>query len=810
LSKKRAKKPAAKKDAAKSKLKLPDLSAYDQGGSPSLGQSRVSAIADQIGRTWGKSTAMPLDVAPVARVKTLPFGILMLDWLTWGGLRLGAINRLWGPKSVLKSTLCLRALRSAQNYCRHCVVGDTMVQGRVLGVQRMWYVGEVVKVTTEGGRSLVLTPNHRVVAEHAFVRAGDLKEGQYLLGYSGQQDSAALGLRVDEHHEHHEPARIEDVFRSLAEQFGTTTHRVSADDLHGDAAFGDGEVEVVAADSVLSLGEYSEKFEGVREPVLVVDGIRRAASDLSEVMRARGLGDLPIGPLAAPHGFPRLTALPIDDLGVVVAAAGTRPLELGRFGAASYRDAPFLEPETYDLFRHAEFAGELVHWGSGDVAPDKIVNVERHPFSGHVYDLHTKSGWMVAEDLVISNCKTPLVWHPECTCRDSARQKRSGMDFDDEPCPVQVRRGAGEDIRCVDCRCPSPRFWLLNEDDYAWLPPSSALRISEGALPEGNVLRKADHPTLGRTTLPALVCDPPPHLVGKQGVKPKDVVFAPARRCEPMRCLYLDSEGTIDEKWARENGVDTSNVLLVGSGWAEKSLSTIEEAVVAQEFDLIVIDSISMLNTQSNQEKALDEAPVVASHANVMGRFITRHIAQCFEEGLTARYRPTVLLTSQVTTKNIGWGKHPYLGPTGGNKLEHSCCLDLRLMAKGYTYDASNTYAIHGDFEFEVSKHKYGGSPGASGIIRYWLRPDDNHDVGDSDDLDVVMRYARGLGDGFILEGGGKQRLTLYSDFLEGGEMAFAKVGDCAAFLRAHSSIYDDLRNRVLQSLWDQGAALKV
>jgi len=522
---KRASKPKPKKQD----LKMPDLSAYDQGGSPSLGQTRVSAIAESIGRTWGRTAAMPLDVAPVARVRTLPFGILMLDWLTKGGLRVGGINRLWGPKSVLKSTLCLRALSSAQNHCRHC--------------------------------------------------------------------------------------------------------------------------------------------------------------------------------------------------------------------------------------------------------------------------------------------KTPLVRHPDCTCQTRAQQERLGLDFGDAPCPVKVRQAEGEDVRCVDCRCPKPRFWLMNEDDYPWLPAKAALEISNGQLPDGHELRTVEHPTLGKVALPAIDCDPPEHVVkaaGKAKPKPRQVVFAPANRCEPWRCLYLDSEGTIDERWARENGVDTSNVLLVGSGWAEKSLSTIEEAVVAQEFDLIIIDSISMLNPQSNQEKALDESPVVAAHANVMGRFITRHIAQCFEEGLTARYRPTVLLTSQVTTKNIGWGKHPFLGPTGGNKVEHACSLDLRLMARGYTFDATNTVSLHGDFEFEISKHKYGGSCGVSGTIRYWLVRDADHAVGDSDDLDVVMRYARELGEGFLKDGSGKARLTLYSDFIDGGEKVFPRVGDCTAFLRAHTPIYDDLRARVLQVLWARGAALKV
>jgi len=92
----------------------------DQAGSPEAGRARLSELEATLGRKFGRTNGMILANSPSARVKRLPFGILTLDAKSGGGAVIGRVNRLWGPKSTLKSTLCLRLLRSAQNHCRHC------------------------------------------------------------------------------------------------------------------------------------------------------------------------------------------------------------------------------------------------------------------------------------------------------------------------------------------------------------------------------------------------------------------------------------------------------------------------------------------------------------------------------------------------------------------------------------------------------------------------------------------------------------------------------------------------------------------
>jgi|CXWL01.1.fsa_nt_gi RecA/RadA recombinase len=492
----------------------PVRSTFDLAGNVEQGRRRLMELSDSLGRRWGARTAMPLHVAPVAKIRRLPFGILMLDWRSGGGLAIGRWNRLWGKKSTLKSTLCLRALRSAQNHCRHC------------------------------------------------------------------------------------------------------------------------------------------KCAIVTDPV-----------------------------------------------------SGAR-----------------------------------------------------------------------------------------------------------------------------DCSCPNPRWWLKDEADYSWLPAEAALMLAHGSLPEG-----AKTVTIkGEGKFKALTCPPPAHILaaraeaeakevqkdkrkkaGKKKHEPRDILFVEMFRCEPMRCLWLDSEQSIDEKWAQANGVDTSLVLLIGAEWAQQSLGSIEDAVLTREFDFVVIDSTSVLETKENIEKAATERPTVAARASVTGQFVRRLLSASFE-GLTARYRPTILCTSQVSTHGIGYGQHAYLAPTDGNALEHALSLDVRMSEEGYAYNTANTKAIHGQFGFEITKNKVGGSPGATGSIRFWLHPEADHPVGDSDDLATVMSYARALGykpdpaDGYIAEGSGKALLTLYSKYITGQKTEFSRVGDCEDYLRKNVTVYGDLRDRVLARLRRDEANLEV
>jgi RecA/RadA recombinase len=466
-------------DAPTSNIIAP-RSETDLAGSPEAGRERVMQLSDALGRQFGVSTALPLSVAPNAKIRRLPFGILMLDWKTRGGMVMHRLNRLWGPKSTLKSTLCLRAVRSAQRTCRHC--------------------------------------------------------------------------------------------------------------------------------------------------------------------------------------------------------------------------------------------------------------------------------------------KYPLVKSPQ----------------------------TGE----LDCRCPKPRYWLKDAEDYSWLPYQAAIAIAGGQLPAGAATRRGEA---------YIKCEPPAHV--KVSSKAREIPLIETIRCEPMRCAYLDNEHTIDEAWCILNGVDPSLVLLIGGKWGEQSIESTELAMESREFDLIVIDSTSVLEPKTELEKSMSDRAKVAAKAMMCARWARRMIALAAAEGLTARYTPTVLCTSQATTKGIGGPTPAYLGSTDGNAWEHACSLDIKMTEAGYTFDPTKTKAIYGKFGFKVTKNKAGGSPGVVGQIKFWLVANPEHAVGDSDDLATVMDYARKMGKGYIDEDG-DAALELYTPYVSEGKVPFTRVGDCEEYLRLNPTVYDDLRERVLTTLIRQDQEL--
>jgi hypothetical protein len=53
---------------------------------------------------------------------------------------------------------------------------------------------------------------------------------------------------------------------------------------------------------------------------------------------------------------------------------------------------------------HAQIGKNLHQLLAGQVALDRIVEVGRVDFSGHVYNLNTTEGWFTANTLVVSNC----------------------------------------------------------------------------------------------------------------------------------------------------------------------------------------------------------------------------------------------------------------------------------------------------------------------------------------------------------------------------------------------------------------------
>lgn len=356
----------------------------------------------------------------------------------------GLVFRADGPLAALKTPLGF-----------NCFPGDVEVQGTFNAGTRALYDGEIVEITTQHGRRLTVTPNHPVATVHGFVSAGSVREGDQLLGYEGpvQLDQRTAGTAVRPNatavHEHNAPTTIKEVFGALAHAGGRCAHRRNPDDFHGDALFFESDIDVVGAEWKLT----NRNETGASEDA---GNLRLSSSHLAVESQERreGDGSLLRGRLgAASRGTPRSAALAPNSGGVTLEL---RPLRQFRFGPAAnlhasryeyaadgaagdpkfVRDlllggAPAVRRDDCGIIKRkslttsltaatlqvdedgvrgdADVTGDVGGGLAGFVSPDYVVGVRNLPYRGHVYDLQSPYGWIVANGIVTSNCRCGIV-----------------------------------------------------------------------------------------------------------------------------------------------------------------------------------------------------------------------------------------------------------------------------------------------------------------------------------------------------------------------------------------------------------------
>ena len=275
----------------------------------------------------------------------------------------------------------------------NCYLPGTLVQGSFVAGSKAAYAGPAREIETARGERLRVTVNHPVLTSRGWIAAGDLREGDDLLGYCG--DVASPVLR--DVHDQHAPRAIEDIFDALAADGGVRPLVVRALDFHGDAEFFMREVDVPRADRVLRL----ESIEQREEFALVASDAVDAPSE-GRSARAKRLDRV----LRSTSSAPRLRALSEDGAAVALLA---RPLDVLRCGSAAWLNAALEKSEIERAARRVDRSGNGLGGLAGQVALDRIVKVRDFEFSGHVYDLQSLTGWMVADRTVSSNCRCDVI-----------------------------------------------------------------------------------------------------------------------------------------------------------------------------------------------------------------------------------------------------------------------------------------------------------------------------------------------------------------------------------------------------------------
>ena len=278
----------------------------------------------------------------------------------------------------------------------NCFLPGTEVSGRFVGGLRARYSGPVWDITTSKGNRLTCTPNHPILTTVGWKQISQLCKGDTLFSYSGEVQLPLLGSVNDQNR----PALIEDVFDALVANGTSRLGRTTDLDLHGDAAYTDGDIHVVGSDRVLAHSTEPGGFQSSNDLSLVP-----ALAGHSEVHGSSHFEPFFETSLPSSGGFPGSLALLGDNGFKSGVLPSNFPFEVLGLGPAANFHVMLAEDPGKRITTHPLFVGELLKASSGGITFDEIVGIREHYFSGHIYDLQSEYGWILAQNIVTSNCR---------------------------------------------------------------------------------------------------------------------------------------------------------------------------------------------------------------------------------------------------------------------------------------------------------------------------------------------------------------------------------------------------------------------
>ena len=325
-----------------------------------------------------------------------------------------------------------------------CLTGDALVSSgsRVSAVSKREYKGDVFVIRTAAGKQIRATPNHPILTDRGFIPAKDINLGDDLVCDAGI-DRVLLGGENKEYVE----SSFEKLFCSFlkSSEMAAVLVPTSAEDFHGDGA--DNEVAIVARNGELLNKTNSSIFEKISKGLLV---FRRRENVFNEA-RPRGLLQGGFGVWLSLLGFMSRFCEALALLGARTAHSfellfvpipglyprickdfeNVSPSSPERVGYPAHANASVVKGEngvkagadlsappaslkdyaqrsegaTNSIFGYTVLARQLLDGLAGPVALDKIVEIRKDYFSGHVYNLQSEKGWFIANGIITHNCR---------------------------------------------------------------------------------------------------------------------------------------------------------------------------------------------------------------------------------------------------------------------------------------------------------------------------------------------------------------------------------------------------------------------
>lgn len=295
-----------------------------------------------------------------------------------------------------------------------CFVSGTLVRASdVRRAYRRRYKGDVIRIITADSE-FTATPNHPVLTTRGWIAAELLQQGDNLLGPALGQ---GMGVRNPDHQN---GVPIEEVFESGRVTSGVVRHTGTSHDFHGDGVV-DQQVDVVTINSGLWADREVRATETASQDLFVTSDVVPSKFGSSRPRNAL-IGDIGGREHScfdqAVTNHDSANAVPFRD-----GNNGPSPLVLAQYtgnGQLNHGLSLMSAEVLGHLAQNSALAQAILDGSVGNLAPlsesyhgfssqvtsNKVINVERNRWTGHVFTLQTFTGWyeLAGSNVIVQNC----------------------------------------------------------------------------------------------------------------------------------------------------------------------------------------------------------------------------------------------------------------------------------------------------------------------------------------------------------------------------------------------------------------------
>ena len=185
-------------------------------------------------------------------------------------------------------------------------------------------------------------------------------------------------------------------------------------------------------------------------------------------------------------------------------------------------------------------------------------------------------------------------------------------------------------------------------------------------------------------------------ITPRRGYKPKNKIVA-------KRVAYIDMEGTLDRAWAESLGVDIDGLLYYTGASMNQAIDVTEALLRDPDVCLVVIDSMSIIGSDMENEKSMEEDQM-AANARLWNK-AARKLRSALNENRDA----TLIAINATSTKMGGYGDPETV--KNGQQWKLFKSLSIRLnglqVIKG-KLDGTSEVALGRNISVSNKKNKFG------------------------------------------------------------------------------------------------------